>query len=226
MLQLLIPLLFLPCMFAHLCADKKSCCSADFTSPLCSANNCSCEIGCTVHGTCCKDYTDFCLRSPPEPCIYNEWSAWSSCSTSKECDVGFKTRRRDILQTGNFNAHVPCEYSALEETTQCGDIQCYRYQMERISDVNQFARDNFRYSTTVFKYQNGNCDQYIPFETRICIMCTDESRCGDDAVKNGDTLEIYSPTCVGKWKKQSDALYRQKCYHLLRFADVFAFVEK
>lgn len=226
MLKLLICGLILPCCFAHFCADKKSCCSADFFSPLCVGDNCSCEISCTAHGSCCNDFNEFCLRSSPEQCIYSNWNAWSSCSTTNDCDVGFKTRQREVLQTGNFNAQMPCEHSALKETMHCGNRRCYRYAMQQVSDVNQFARDNFKYSTTVFKYQNGNCHQFVPFETTICIMCTDESKCGDSVVKQGDTLEIFVPVCTGKWKKVSDAFYRRKCQYYLPFADVYAFDQK
>lgn len=218
-----ILLITLPIVFANRCAIKKSCCVADFTSPLCNNEVCSCDISCRLQGTCCQDYSEFCWRSPPEPCVYSEWEPWSACSTSQDCDIGFQTRQRSVLQTGNFRSHLRCNNSALTESQACGDLDCYRHRIKEIYEANQFARDHFDYWTALYQYQSGQCDHVVPHQTTVCIMCTDESRCGEPVIKKGQFIKLYSNSCSGTWKKRSETFYRKPCHFLLRSADIFAF---
>ena len=74
-----------PCCLAS-CAKQKSCCPHEFEYSLCSSQThpkCYCDRACFVRGDCCSDYKQYCLRSESEPCLYDQWTSWSSCSSSR-----------------------------------------------------------------------------------------------------------------------------------------------
>eukprot|EP00746_Dinoflagellata_sp_MGD_P149407 gnl/MRDRNA2_/MRDRNA2_81439_c0_seq1.p1 gnl/MRDRNA2_/MRDRNA2_81439_c0~~gnl/MRDRNA2_/MRDRNA2_81439_c0_seq1.p1 ORF type:complete len:3654 (+),score=523.54 gnl/MRDRNA2_/MRDRNA2_81439_c0_seq1:90-11051(+) len=57
----------------------------------------------------------------PKPCVYSEWSSWSSCSTT--CGVGEKRRFRHVDQIAQNGGHA-CTPDALSEVAECQGISC------------------------------------------------------------------------------------------------------
>jgi hypothetical protein len=215
-----------PCCLAS-CAKQKSCCPHEFEYSLCSSQThpkCYCDRACFVRGDCCSDYKQYCLRSESEPCLYDQWTSWSSCSTSKSCDIGFKTRTRNVQQFGNFNSIDHCSLSALTESKICGDVHCVDIQMRRIRNRQQYAADNFHYSTALYEYNGGKCTKFEPKWSFACIMCADSSRCGNDVFAVGDTLDVYyqDDKCRGTWEKKTESLYRTQCFNQVD-VNIYAF---
>ena len=230
-MKILLILSFLACVSIcfPMCSDRKSCCSADFKHDLCvhkRQTTCRCTVDCNVQGDCCPDYKEFCLRSAPEPCIFGPWNSWSGCSTYRKCDVGYQTRNRDVVQTGNFLSATSCNRSSLIETRQCGDLKCYRYSITRVLDIPQYVRDHSPVSSTIFQYQKGNCKNFEGINSDICIMCDNQDKCGNKALKKGQLLQISHDKCVGHWQKVSESRFKPSCDSVSPYMKVYAFIEK
>ena len=207
----------LPLCFAS-CAKKKSCCQAGFVHDLCATDSyprCYCDNACLLHGDCCGDYKKYCLQSQPEPCIYTEWGSWGPCSTSHDCDVGFTTRYRDVKQFGNFKTSRKCRQSDLVERKACGDMNCFRYNMSLVYDIAAYFEDinHYYYSTALYQYVkgSGNCKSFTPRYTFACIMCPDDSKCGDYVLKKKDEIDIDYEQCTGTWVKRTKSHFRTQC---------------
>ena len=213
-------LLFIPFCQAQLCAEQKSCCSGTFEHDLCvkgDKHKCYCDSKCLLYGDCCKDYREFCLQGSPEPCIYSTWEPWSRCSSNAQCDVGHKTRKREILQTGNSKSNLPCKISDLSETRRCGDLTCHFYHMSRVPIVGEYRRKHFDFSAAFYQFEasdSGNCEEFKPHVTVACILCDNNEKCGEKVLKENDTLKIWHNTCLGVWRKATDSYYKNKhrCY--------------
>jgi len=61
-----------------------------------------------------------CVKNPPSPCQFGNWSEWGTCSVS--CGGGQKTRTRDVLHPA-FQNGKPCD-GDLSETVECSMEQC------------------------------------------------------------------------------------------------------
>lgn len=210
------------------CADRKSCCSSTFTNDMCRQDDektsCNCDVACRLRGDCCNDYQEFCLAGAPVDCRYKPWEQWTPCSTAKACDVGFQTRRRGVIYTGNFRSENGCAYSSMSETRRCGDLSCYTYTMNRVHDVSQYVRDHFRFTSAIYAYvghTSDNCD--IPKSTYICVMCSDDSKCGNSVVSEGEMLEIKNDSCHGTWVKRTSSALDVPCSSATFFAEPYAF---
>jgi hypothetical protein len=210
---LLLVVSFQQCLAS--CAERKSCCPATFSHELCDVVNggqsCSCHITCRLHGTCCRDYREFCMAGNPVPCEYQPWQQWGSCSTSESCDIGFQTRRREIRQMGNFRSGQSCSYSRMREHRRCGDLACYSYSMATVHNLPQYARDHANFATAVYEFVervSGNCDNV---SRHIYIMCPDDGRCGNKVIGEDQLVDITSGSCVATWKKRTRSVFRRLC---------------
>ena len=225
--SVLLVIVFIPLCTCS-CAKKRSCCPADFVHDLCyshSSSTCYCDNACTLHGDCCDDYTKYCLQSRPEPCIYTEWEAWGACSASNTCDIGFKTRRRSVKQFGNFKSSIKCHKSELVETTKCGDLDCFKYNMSRIYDSSAYLENHYYYSAAMYQFKkgSGNCDIFQPEATYGCIMCPNDSKCGENVIKKGDEIDINIDNCKGKWAKRTKSYFRTQCISRSFDTKIYAF---
>ena len=212
-----------------LCKDRKSCCSVNFQHDLCKyegSETCYCDDQCLMRGDCCSDFRDFCLDGQPEPCIYSLWESWSSCSTVADCDVGFRTRQRHVLQTGTQKSIVRCEQSELQETEKCGDLHCHNFFIDRISNMEEYKSEHFDYTTAVYQFvrnKMGNCNDFESNDLNVCILCTDESRCGNKMIKEDEELDIWYKQCHGTWRKVTRSFYKKTCYNILPFVKHYSF---
>lgn len=213
---------------AQMCQTKKSCCQYTFDHALCTVNDtatqsvCRCSDGCYYSSVgCCKDFNSFCQRGQPESCVYSNWGRWSECSTKKSCDIGYRSRSRYIVQTGNFKSSEQCKLSDLKEYEKCGNFDCYKYTMRPI-EYSKFREDNSRFETAIYKYISGNCDQFLKHETDICIMCSDYSKCSDLVIKKGNEVMIRLDKCTGKWLKLENSYNNRACTHWM-FPQSYAF---
>ena len=201
----------------QLCKTKKSCCQYTFDHALCSVTDtetqstCRCSDGCYYSsGGCCKDFNSYCQRGKPDPCLYSHWGRWSECSTKKACDIGYRSRTRYIIQTGNFKSSEQCNASDLKEHQKCGSLDCYEYKMKPIQ-YSEYSENNTHFETAIFKYLSGNCDQFKENETNICIMCSDYSKCSDVVIEKGNELTIRLDNCTGKWVKLEHSSNEKTC---------------
>lgn len=227
MKTIVLLIVLLPLCFAS-CAKKKSCCPAGFVHNLCYSDTfprCYCDIACLLHSDCCEDYKSYCLQSQPDPCLYTEWEAWGPCSTTKVCDIGYKTRRRDIKQFGNSKSSRKCNQADLVESTACGDVSCFKYNMSIVYDTHEYIANHFYYSTALYQYKrgSGNCKAFTPEATFACIMCPNDSKCGDNVLKKNDEINIDYGQCTGTWLKRTKSYFREQCFRRSSITMVYAF---
>ena len=215
---------------ASYCANKKSCCTGTLEHDLCKVDDhtssCFCDSKCMIRGDCCSDYKTFCLQGKPEPCIYNLWSSWTTCSSQSKCSIGYKTRERTILQTGNERSNQPCNFADLIESSQCGDRSCHTFKMERVTDLSQYEHDHFHFTNAVYTFERNkqsDCDQFKPSITSICILCEDENTCGENIIKENDTIDILYGRCHGIWRKTTSSFYKRTCSYMLPYREHFSF---
>ncbi|XP_053378491.1 somatomedin-B and thrombospondin type-1 domain-containing protein-like [Mercenaria mercenaria] len=215
----------LPYSLATLCAERKSCCRNDFPHELCVAKDeqhCHCDVACQRYGDCCEDYKQFCVQSPPEPCIYKQWEAWGPCSNNGICDIGYQLRSREVLQMGNFKSKTTCNMTDLVESRQCGDPSCYNYRMTKVFNTAQFQRDHFHFSTAKYRYVRGNCNQF-GLGSYVCVMCPDNSRCGQNVLKTGENVTVHLRKCTGTFLKLTESAYRTQCSTTTPSVQIYAF---
>ena len=213
---------------------EKSCCKYDFKNhDLCSpSEHCDCNFGCELRGQCCRDYRDYCFSyEKVDDCKYGPWSEWSSCSTKERCDVGYRTRTRDVQQIGNFKSNIRCNKDDMVQYQQCGELSCYRYSMQSPTNKLEFW-DTLRgnYSSAIFKFLkpvHGKCDTFLPSITTACIACAHDDRCGQYTIRPNDEIQIIYQGCNGLWQKTSRSYYRDygaECNRHWYYMDTFNFV--
>lgn len=211
-----------------LCATKKSCCQGTFQNDLCEVKGdvtCYCDGKCMFLGDCCSDYRDFCLSGPPVPCSYSPWEQWSRCSTREVCDIGYRTRERRIIQTGNGKSNR-CRYSDLTETKLCGDTLCHNFHMKPITNMIKYKDDHFQFTNAVYQFvssKTGDCSQFEHRWNSICILCSDEGRCGNKVIKSNDTIDIWQDSCLGNWRKTTTSVSRRTCEYIMPYRKHFSF---
>lgn len=227
---LFLIVILVPCLTA-LCADRKSCCRGTFEHDLCKSDDgtdCRCDSQCMMGGDCCSDYREFCLNGPAVPCMYTPWETWSACSTRSYCDIGYRTRKRSILQTGNENSPHQCNYSDLTETIKCGDLFCHKFHINKIENMIEYKNKQFHFTNAVYQFtktRTGDCNEFEPMSTTVCILCSDEDRCGNKVIKQNDTIDISYNSCFGTWTKITESVYKRTCQYMLPYRRHFAFID-
>ncbi|XP_012287279.1 spondin-1 isoform X2 [Orussus abietinus] len=90
-----------------------------------------------------------------DACLLEEWSAWSSCSSS--CGPGSRTRSR-IFRHKNFRKHCMAEPHgpSLQQTDDCDNNPCPGESGEKVSDDRSRGRQDNLESTSELVDENGD----------------------------------------------------------------------
>jgi hypothetical protein len=113
----------------------------------------------------------------------------------------------------------------LVETTRCGDSSCFKYNISRVYDSAAYLEDHYYYSTALYQYKkgSGNCDFFSPEATYACIMCPNDSKCGENVLKKGDVIDIDFKSCRGTWLKGTKSYFQTQCIRRSFDTMVYAF---
>lgn len=61
------------------------------------------------------------------PCVWNEWSSWSTCSD--DCDVGLRTRSRDFSSSPTERCEGPCIEGDWCDLSMCESMCIFLYTL-------------------------------------------------------------------------------------------------